>query len=573
MGEVYKAIQLSLERTVAIKLLPLEMAKEEAFIARFEKEAAALAALSHPNIVSIVDKGTNENTSYLVMEYVGGPSLRQLLCEKSLDWVQSVRIILDIARAIDYAHNRGVVHRDLKPENILFDTQAGFIPKVTDFGLASFFRHGNLRFMLTETHVSMGTFAYMAPEQQINAKYVDGRADLYSLGVMLYEMLMGDVPRGNFDLPSATKPVIDRRVDPIIARCLKASPNDRYPSVAALITDLEILVPHQKQISASPQIHLSSTCRARRALASATRRAVRWGHVGLIALSVIVLLITWIRSKKAEPGSWELRAQAATTGLPLSHLLGVPGRINTSFTNIKLTLGEGPESIPLVSLGDEVSREGNQFVFKQGGYKGGLAYPEVADLSGITASIRAQLVPPRDSSSNAMKFLRRLFFGEMPDPRSALVLQGRSGQYAAVVISQNDLRPALEWNLGERRGIMVGPTAPPLQDVTVELSIDRQGELRAWLGEGKERKLIGEPLGLGTGWKKLFGTSPKPAMACIAASCRFNRLTYELQRAVQEQLSSFSKMEEPPKPEPPLPPKTSPRGSSAKKTSARKKRR
>src|SRR5262249_18853987 len=134
MGEVHRAVQLSLGRVVAVKILSRELASDPTFVARFDKEAAPLPTLSRPNVVSIVDKGKAEGTYFLVMEFVDGPSLREMMRSPVLDIPGALRIIMEIARAIDYAHSRGVVHRDLKPENILFDEQAGGIAKVTDFG-------------------------------------------------------------------------------------------------------------------------------------------------------------------------------------------------------------------------------------------------------------------------------------------------------------------------------------------------------------------------------------------------------------------------------------------------------
>src|SRR6478736_6197519 len=132
-----------------------------------------------------------------------------------LDIPGALRIIMEIARAIDYAHSRGVVHRDLKPENILFDEQAGGIVKVTDFGLAGFLDDDSGRFALTDVNVSMGTFAYMAPEQRTNASKADHRADLYALGVVLYELLTGELPAGSFAPPSDKRDGIDKRFDAI----------------------------------------------------------------------------------------------------------------------------------------------------------------------------------------------------------------------------------------------------------------------------------------------------------------------------------------------------------------------
>jgi serine/threonine protein kinase len=245
MGEVHRAVQLSLGRVVAVKVLNGELASDPTFVARFDKEAAALATLSHPNVVSIVDKGKAEGTYYLVMEFVDGPSLREMMRSPVLDLPGALRIIMEIARAIDYAHSRGVVHRDLKPENILFDEQAGGLAKVTDFGLATFYDDSKLssRFNVTETHVSMGTLSYMAPEQRVDAKNADHRADIYSLGVMLYELLVGEVPIGTFDPPSQRRPGTDRRLDAIVLRCLKPAATDRYQRVADLMLDLEPMAP------------------------------------------------------------------------------------------------------------------------------------------------------------------------------------------------------------------------------------------------------------------------------------------------------------------------------------------
>ena len=121
MGEVHRATQLSLGRTVAVKVLNPELARDATFVARFQKEAAALAALSHPHIVSILDRGQTAGCDYLVMEYVDGPSLRELMRSPRMDTSTLLRTICEVCRAVDYAHRRGVVHRDLKPENILFD--------------------------------------------------------------------------------------------------------------------------------------------------------------------------------------------------------------------------------------------------------------------------------------------------------------------------------------------------------------------------------------------------------------------------------------------------------------------
>ncbi len=236
MGEVWLARQESLGRTVAVKLLPPKLAKDPEFVTRFEKEATALAALSHPHIVQIIDRGVAGEHYYFVMEYVEGRSLREVMGQLSA--AEALRVMLQVARAAQCAHEGGIVHRDLKPENILLDGRGH--AKVADFGLAGI-RAPDERLQVTATSVAMGTLNYMAPEQRRDAKHVDGRADLFSLGVVLYELLTGQLPVGRFRLPSERNPELDPRVDAVVARLLENEPDARYPSAAEACAALEVL--------------------------------------------------------------------------------------------------------------------------------------------------------------------------------------------------------------------------------------------------------------------------------------------------------------------------------------------
>ncbi|MBI5545563.1 MAG: protein kinase [Deltaproteobacteria bacterium] len=568
MGEVYLAVQLSLGRKVAIKLLAAEFAREESFVARFEKEAAALASLSHPNIVSIVDQGKSSNdTYYLVMEYVGGPSLREVMRGKALHWSDALRIVLDIARAIDYAHRSGVIHRDLKPENILFDTQAGFIPKVTDFGLAGFVKgKGEQRFALTETHVSMGTLAYMAPEQQINAKSVDGRADLYSLGVMMYELLVGEIPRGRFDAPSVLKPGIDRRVDSIVERCLKAAPQDRFSSVAELIAVLEPLVPGNTRTPA-PRLRETSLGRARRLLSRAGNIAIRIAEVALLGAAMVVLAVAFLRSGRKEPEQL-LRARGAVVDRKPLGVASVPGELAVNPERRTLRLHQGEEKIPVTFSGRSAELVGETIVFPGPEVRGaGCATPEVAGLEGETARVSAVLELPRAAPPSLAGTLRTWVAGEPPEPRAALALLGTGERYAAIVVYGKG-RIALEWSLGQRQGVMMGPAMPGPQ-ARLELEVDREGEMRAFVGD--KRQAIGEPLRLGLDWKAALGDYPKPAMACLDAVCGFQQLTFEaLVTPPPEPLSSpgpllSSAMDRPQRKEPITDKKAEPKRPDAKK--------
>ncbi|NOJ81450.1 serine/threonine-protein kinase [Myxococcus xanthus] len=238
MGEVWLARQQSLGRTVAVKLLPPRLAKDPEFVTRFEKEATALAALNHPHIIQIIDRGVAGEHYYFVMEYVEGRSLREAM-SAGLAPEKGIKLLLAVARAIECAHDKGIIHRDLKPENILLDGR-GHV-KVADFGLAGI-RAPDSRLQLTATSVAMGTLNYMAPEQRRDAKNVDGRADLFSLGVILYEVLTGELPLGRFKLPSSKVPGLDPRVDPVVDRLLEQDPAARYEKASELCAALEVMI-------------------------------------------------------------------------------------------------------------------------------------------------------------------------------------------------------------------------------------------------------------------------------------------------------------------------------------------
>jgi serine/threonine protein kinase len=237
MGEVWRAKQVSLGREVAVKLLKPDLAKDTDFIKRFEKEAAALASLSHANIVQIIDRGQSEGIYFFAMEFVHGRSLRDLMAEHKLSPSDALKIVAQICNAIDYAHDHGVVHRDLKPENIMVSTDGQV--KVADFGLAGI---RDDKFNVTRSSMTMGTLNYMAPEQRKDAKGVDGRADLYSLGVMLYELITGEVPVGRFKLPSQKLTHLDARIDDIVAKALEPDPSARYQRASHIQKELEVLL-------------------------------------------------------------------------------------------------------------------------------------------------------------------------------------------------------------------------------------------------------------------------------------------------------------------------------------------
>jgi hypothetical protein len=236
MGVVYKARQIELNRLVALKILSPRLAADPEFPRRFNREAQALASLDHSNIVRIHDVGREGDLYFIVMEYVDGMTLRDLLVQKKLPPEQTLRVVPQLCDALEYAHSRGVIHRDIKPENIILSRSG--VAKIADFGLAKIVKDENAEPSITQTNVVMGTADYMAPEQRDKTKAADHRADIYSLGVVLYELLTGELPVGRFDPPTRRRQV-DARLDDVVLRALEKDPDRRYQRASHMGRDVE----------------------------------------------------------------------------------------------------------------------------------------------------------------------------------------------------------------------------------------------------------------------------------------------------------------------------------------------
>jgi serine/threonine protein kinase len=233
MGVVYKGRQPLLDRHVAIKLIRPDFGDDEDAQRRFVDEARALAKLTHPYIVSVFDCGKAGDLYYLVMEYVPGTSLRQLIAQKAVSDRDVLDFLPQIGEALQHAHDSGIVHRDVKPENILVDRRNRV--RLVDFGLARWF--GGAQQRGPEDSRVAGTWGYMAPEQLSMPESVDHRADIFSTGVVCYEMLTGEVPRAERQPPSQ-KAAADPRFDPIVQRALEPDRERRYQQMRAMNADV-----------------------------------------------------------------------------------------------------------------------------------------------------------------------------------------------------------------------------------------------------------------------------------------------------------------------------------------------
>ena len=299
MGAVYKARQPVLDRMVALKILPTETARDPGFTERFMREARSLARLDHPNIVGVHDFGQSDGFHYFLMEFVDGANLRQIEQAGSLTAHEALQIIPQICEALQFAHDEGIVHRDIKPENILLDKRGRV--KIADFGIAKIVgeagrtgsplpagapqqeggAHGVTRptLSLTQGHV-LGTPNYMAPEQVECPQTVDHRADIYSLGVVFYEMLTGELPLGKFQPPSK-KVQVDVRLDEVVLRALEKEPERRYQQASEVKTDVDT-------ISSSATLAMAQSAN----LDMARRRRWLWAKAALFFFATACALIS-----------------------------------------------------------------------------------------------------------------------------------------------------------------------------------------------------------------------------------------------------------------------------------------
>jgi predicted Ser/Thr protein kinase len=339
MGAVYKARQKHLNRFVALKILPVDASADPHFAERFQREAQALAKLNHPSIVSVFDFGESGGLFYFLMEFVDGANLRTLIQNGEMKPEAALALVPSICDALQYAHDEGVVHRDIKPENVLLDKKGRV--KIADFGLAKLLGQDMAGDTLTRTGMHLGTPRYMAPEQFEKPETVDHRADIYSLGVVFYEMLTGELPMGRFAPPSQ-KVHVDVKLDEIVLRSLEKDVERRYQHASEIKTDVECFTRQgQKHATAggSAVIHEADAPAVRstaappvsagEARADLTKPAVALIVSGILTAAGILTAVFALPFPTGVPAPWDavLKAVAIAIGIVVPALI-VRGGLN-----------------------------------------------------------------------------------------------------------------------------------------------------------------------------------------------------------------------------------------------------
>ena len=370
MGVVFKVRQPGLDRLAALKLLPPHLAARPGFAERFTREARALARLHHPHIVAVYDFGQSGGWCHLLMEFVDGVTLREAM-RAGITPEQALLLVPRLCEALQYAHDNGVLHRDIKPENILLD-RAGS-PRLADFGIAKL--SDEAAASLTMSGAALGTAAYMAPEQIENPGSVDHRADIYSLGVVFYEMLTGELPLGRFAAPSH-KAAVGERLDAVVLRALEKEREHRQQSAGEMRTQVEDVRDDTRPEACHddptpPRIaRILAILTGAAGLAAAILGILFDGHAGLAAacagaaaiLGIVALQwrlplrfnapANWVPA----PGvRWQRRSPHQLFGLPLYHIVRGPDPATGRLPRARGVLAVGPEASGFLAIGGRAS--------------------------------------------------------------------------------------------------------------------------------------------------------------------------------------------------------------------------
>jgi serine/threonine-protein kinase len=326
MSSVHKAHDRLLDRFVALKILHEHYLGDEDYVERFRREARSVAQLSHPNIVTVIDRGEEEGRQFIVFEYIDGENLKELVESRGpLPVADALKLSIGIARALAFAHGRGLVHRDVKPQNVLLNGDGR--PKVTDFGIA---RSLDVQKGVTQTGTVLGTSNYIAPEQA-SGQPVDERTDVYSLGVVLFELLTGDVPFDgeNFvavalrHINEEPPSVLSRRDDVLprvadaVDRALAKDPGRRFPSMAAFGAELEACLA-ELAAGGDPEATIISRPDGQLRMARPVARRRRSPWPGLVALmAVLALAVIVVAAIAIQQHSLNIISGGFTLGAPV----------------------------------------------------------------------------------------------------------------------------------------------------------------------------------------------------------------------------------------------------------------
>lgn len=314
MGAVYRGVQVRLKREVAIKIMRRDLGKDMDFEARFEREAQAMAKLNHPNIVSVIDFGeAGPDYLYIVMELVDGADLMDVIRGGQMTQQMALTLLPQICDALQFAHDHGIVHRDIKPSNIML-TRDGRI-KMADFGLAK--RYDAEDSFRTQTGTGMGTPDYAAPEQFDPRANIDHRADIYALGVMIYQMITGQVPRGAWKAPSL-RAEVDPHWDEIVSRAMQHDPQDRYQQASEVKTDVTsiLLMPKSGPASKGAPATKKAAVAGSGAARAKSRSSFLFSLIGSVAVLAIGAYLVLPKSAPPEGASSSTTA-ADSPGAPL----------------------------------------------------------------------------------------------------------------------------------------------------------------------------------------------------------------------------------------------------------------
>ncbi|MFK7851310.1 MAG: serine/threonine-protein kinase [Akkermansiaceae bacterium] len=408
MGAVYKARQPQLDRVVALKILSNDLASDPAFSERFNREARVLARLNHPNIVGIFEYGSADTLCYLLMEYVDGVNLRQAMQAGRFSPTESLVMVEDICSALKFAHEEGILHRDIKPENVLIDSKGRI--KIADFGIAKLIGESEQADVtLTMQGSVLGSPHYMAPEQIETPNDVDQRADIYSLGVVFYELLTGELPLGRFALPSE-KVTMDSRIDEIVIRTLEKERQARFQSAEEVMTQVSAVAMSPGVVTAAPAKH-----------SSGESGSVRFSLVGAIltGLSLVGILAgVTIAGEYRDLGLTKQTANVLSILMfVMSSMMAITGFIFGS-----------------VALGS---------IRNSGGEKGGLGSSVFAVvvwpilLLGVLSTVLLKMPIPNSSGGRSVGPLVLLLFIGVPQIIAAFILVRGLRRWARGVVSKN----------------------------------------------------------------------------------------------------------------------------------------